>query len=302
MVAADYYSNYIEVAVLKSLSTAETVKSIKRMIATHGIMDILISDNGPQFASREFAEFTGNYNIRHNTSSPLRPQSNGLAEKAVQTIKHLMIKCSRAGDDFYLALLDLRNTPRENVGSPVQRLMGRRTQTLIPTTDALLKPHTLEPEAVTSGLSHMKATQKRYYDQGKRKLPAVKPDSAIRIQTPQGWKPAEYVREHEAPNSHIVRAGDQGRLYRRNRDQLLLTRETPHVIPQKIQYNPPPPPVPNPQNPNIPPIHDRICRPPLFSTPIINAPMQPANPTTSPVARPHRDRAPPVWMKDYAAT
>ena len=136
LVAADYYSNYIEVANLPRLSTAETVKSIKRMIATHGIMDILVSDNGPQFASREFAEFTSNYNIQHNTSSPLRPQSNGLAEKAVQMIKGLMMKCSRAGDDFYLALLDLRNTPRDNVGSSAQRLMGRRTQMRIPTTDA----------------------------------------------------------------------------------------------------------------------------------------------------------------------
>ena len=134
------------------------------MIATHGIMNILVSDNGPQFASREFAEFASNYNIQHNTSSPLRPQSNGLAKKAVQTIKGLMTKCSRAGDDFYLALLDLRNTPRDNVRSPAQRLMARRTQTRIPTTDALLKPHTLKPQVVSAGLSQMRATQKGYYD------------------------------------------------------------------------------------------------------------------------------------------
>ena len=215
LVAADYYSNYIEVANLPRLCTAETVKSIKRMIATHGIMDnILVSDNGPQFTSREFAEFASNYNIQHDTSSLLRPQSNGLSEKAVQMIKGLMMKCSRAGDDFYLALLDLRNTPKDNVGSSAQRLMGRRTQTRIPTTDALLKPHTLKPQVVSAGLSQIRATQKRYYDRGKRRLPTIQHGSAIQMRTQHGWQLAEYISEHDTPQSHIARAGGRGRLYR----------------------------------------------------------------------------------------
>ena len=45
--------------------------------------------------------------------SPRYPQSNGLAEKTAQTIKLLLKKCKEAGDDPYLALLDLRNTPRD---------------------------------------------------------------------------------------------------------------------------------------------------------------------------------------------
>lgn len=305
IVAVDYYSNYIEVAQLDRLSSVATIKSIKRMIATHGIMDILVSDNGPQFASRDFAEFTSTYGIKHTTSSPQRPQANGLAEKAVQTIKSLMIKCSRSGDDFHLALLDLRNTPRENIGSPAQRLMGRRTQTRIPTTDALLKPQTLRPLSVTSGLSRMRATQKHYYDHGKKPLPCIKQGSALRIRTPEGWKPAEYIREHEAPNSHIVKAGEQGRLYRRNRDQLLLTREEPHIIRQRPQYNLPAPPVVAPQRPT--PISSTSSNPevpPPLPTPIHNSPPQPANQyndVSNQINRPRRNHVPPVWMKDYVS-
>ena len=86
----------------------------------------LISDNGPQFVSDASAKFVKAYGIKHATSSPTYPQSNGLAEKAVQTIKK-MTKCEEAGDDIYLALLDLRNTPRDDfTGSAMQRLQGRR--------------------------------------------------------------------------------------------------------------------------------------------------------------------------------
>ena len=92
-------------------------------------MEMLISNNGPQFVSDAFAKFVKAYGIKHVTSSPTYSQSNGLAEKAEQTIKKMMIKCKEAGDDIHLALLDLRNTPRDDVtGSLMQRLQGRRAK------------------------------------------------------------------------------------------------------------------------------------------------------------------------------
>ena len=51
------------------------------------------------------------------------PQSNGKAEKAVQTTKSLLQKALSEKKDFQLALLDFRNTPTNDVlGSPAQRL------------------------------------------------------------------------------------------------------------------------------------------------------------------------------------
>ena len=87
--------------------------------ARHGIPDVLITDNGTQFSSSEFAKFTEVWKFEHKTSSPHLPQSNGKA---------------------LLAFLDWRNTSTEGLGtSPVQRLMGRRTRTLLPTHTKLLK-------------------------------------------------------------------------------------------------------------------------------------------------------------------
>ena len=113
LILVDYYSNFIEIAPLQHDTKSITViKHIKANIARYGIMETLISDNGPQFVSDAFAKFVKAYGIKHVTSSPTYPQSNGLAEKAVQTIKKMMTKCKEAGDDIHLALLDLRNTPR----------------------------------------------------------------------------------------------------------------------------------------------------------------------------------------------
>lgn len=114
LIMVDYYSNFIEVVSLKhDTTTRNVIKHLRGQIARYGIFDILISDNGPQYTSAEFKSFVASYGIDHVTSSPLYAQSNGLAEKSVKTVKNLMKKCLESGDDVYLALLDLRNTPRD---------------------------------------------------------------------------------------------------------------------------------------------------------------------------------------------
>ena len=232
LVMVDYYSNFIEVAPLQSDTRTSTVlKHMKQNIARYGIMDTLISDNGPQFASREFKDFTAKYGIHHVTSSPLHQQTNGLAERAVQTVKNLIKKCAESGDDIYMCLLELRNTPRDDeTGSPMQRLMGRRAKTLIPISQKLRKPDSGNTEKVASKLMDYREKQKFYYDRNAKVKEDLKPGDTVRIQTPNGWKPAEYVRGTEYPRSHVVKAGDSGREYRRNTDMLMKTREDPHRI------------------------------------------------------------------------
>ena len=114
LVMVDYYSNFIEVAQLSETISREVIENIKSNIARHGLVKTLISDNGPQFSSHEFKKFTEDYEINHVTSSPRHQQANGLAENAVKTIKNLLIKCTETGTDPYLALLELRNTPRNS--------------------------------------------------------------------------------------------------------------------------------------------------------------------------------------------
>ena len=138
LVVSDYYSNYVEVARLNTLTSRAIIKSLKEIFARFGIPDTLITDNGPQFASAEFSVFAKTWLFDHKTSSPKYAQSNGKAENAVQTVKRLFKKCTTSGGSEFQALLDWRNTSTAGVGtSPAQRLFGRRCKMLLPVAGSL---------------------------------------------------------------------------------------------------------------------------------------------------------------------
>ncbi len=121
LLVVDYYSRYVEIAHL-SQKSSNVIEHFKSIFARHGIPETVITDNGPQFVVQKFADFATAYKFKHVTSSPRFPQSNGEAERAVQTIKNLLKKAS----DPYIALLAYRATPLQNGYSPAQLLMGRR--------------------------------------------------------------------------------------------------------------------------------------------------------------------------------
>lgn len=98
----------------------------------------------------------------HQTSSPKYPKGNGLAERAVQTAKNLLQKCKMSGQDVRLALLNFKNTLRDNLGSPAQRLNSRRLRTTVPITEALLKPEVIPHTAELLEAARQK--QKYYHD------------------------------------------------------------------------------------------------------------------------------------------
>ena len=83
--------------------------------ARHGLPESFILDNGPQYSSYAFADFSKQWNFQHVTSSPRYPRSNGLAERTVQTIKGILNECKADGQDIDLAFLTHTITPL-NIG------------------------------------------------------------------------------------------------------------------------------------------------------------------------------------------
>ena len=69
LVVIDYFSRFIEVANLNSTTTAQVTEKIKAIFARHGVPEILVTDNGPQFSAAEFAAFTKDYDFKHTTSN-----------------------------------------------------------------------------------------------------------------------------------------------------------------------------------------------------------------------------------------
>ena len=80
IVLVDYYSDYIEVSPLTDTISSSIIKFLKVQFSRHGIPDVLVSDNGPQYISNEFAQFANEWEFRHVSSSPHHEKANGKAE------------------------------------------------------------------------------------------------------------------------------------------------------------------------------------------------------------------------------
>lgn len=132
----DYYSRFPEVVSLTSTSSTAVIAAMKSVFAMFSIPTVVISDNGPQFSSRDFTSFATEYGFHHVTSSPRYPQENGEAERMVRTMKEMFAKTG----DPYLALLNYRDTPGASGYSPSQLLMGRRLQTRVRKVEGALPP------------------------------------------------------------------------------------------------------------------------------------------------------------------
>ena len=114
---------------------------------------------------------SGNSNIL--LSVHYTPQANGFVEKEVQTVKNLLTKAKQDRRDPYLGLLEYRNTPIDDVGSPAQLLMSRRLRSIIPTTNAQLQPKVLDPHKVMEKLRFKQEKKKHYFDQHAKHLPTL---------------------------------------------------------------------------------------------------------------------------------
>ena len=64
-------------------------------------------------------------------------QSNGLVDKAIQTVKKSLKKAHDGNQDSYLALLVLNTTPGNDNKSPASRLFGHQTRSTLP---SLIQP------------------------------------------------------------------------------------------------------------------------------------------------------------------
>ena len=117
---------------------------MKSIFAYHGIPREIRSDNGSQYTSQEFRKFAQDWHFDHVTTSPYHPQATGLAERTVQTVKNLLMKAHTEGRDPYISILEYRNTPVDQIGSPAQLLMSRRLRSVISTTKSLLQPKVID--------------------------------------------------------------------------------------------------------------------------------------------------------------
>ena len=221
LIIVDYYSRFFEADELGiNTYTNLIIQKLKSHFSRFGIPLMITSDNGPQFTSETFKDFMRQWGIRHNTSSPNHPQSNGLAEKTVGIAKAMIMKTKKSKTDLELALLEYRNTPVDGLASPAQLLMSRNLRSLVPCTIEHLSPKVVPMQEFMSARNKERERQRRYYDQHTKSLNPLQIGQQVRVRSnDQTWQPATVLREADAPRSYVVQT-KANRQYRRNRKHL----------------------------------------------------------------------------------
>ena len=178
-------------------TTQTVIEHTKAHFARYGIPDMVVTDNGPQFRSQEYASFAATWEFTHTTSSPRHRQSNGKAESAVKVAKKLMVKAEHDNRDLQLTILDWRNTPTGGLQtSPVQKLHSRRTRILLPAAESLLLPAIVDYEVVVEDIRLKRRKAKFYYDRHAKPLPDLEIGQPVKLQPLQKggtWSKARTV-------------------------------------------------------------------------------------------------------------
>ena len=131
-VLVDQHSRYPWVFLMNSTTAAQVISVLGFLYAEYGLLEELVSDNGPPFTSQELRNFLQYHGTRHLFSPVASPRSNGLAEVNVKSFKNTLIRQmpdptteSRSLQEQVNAFLfAYRNTPHTATGwTPVNYFM-----------------------------------------------------------------------------------------------------------------------------------------------------------------------------------
>ncbi|XP_015263543.1 PREDICTED: uncharacterized protein K02A2.6-like [Gekko japonicus] len=134
LVTVDSYTKWLEISPVSATSTKATIRALRKIFATHGLPDTIVSDNGTAFTSEEFRQFLSGNLIQHIRTAPFHPATNGQAERMVRTAKEALSRLSEGDWECRIArfLLAQRTTPNPVSGRcPAELLMGRRPTILL---------------------------------------------------------------------------------------------------------------------------------------------------------------------------
>ncbi|PIC40682.1 hypothetical protein B9Z55_008338 [Caenorhabditis nigoni] len=137
LVVVDAFSKWPEVVPTTSITTTATINILRKMFAQFGDPETLVTDNGTQFTSSVFETFCKDRGITHSRSPPFHPQSNGQAERFVDTVKRSLGKLKgeeNADTALYVFLQSYRSTPctaSPNGSTPAENFIGRKIRTFL---------------------------------------------------------------------------------------------------------------------------------------------------------------------------
>lgn len=140
LVVVDYFSRFIEIEVMRTIDSDETIWRLKVIFARLGYPESITADNGRQFVSEKFRAFCLQKGIELISSTPYWPQQNGEVERQNRSIlKRLIISQNEKRnwkEDLLEYLVMYRTTPHSTTGrTPSEMMFGRTNRDKLPTID-----------------------------------------------------------------------------------------------------------------------------------------------------------------------
>lgn len=86
----DAYLKWLEVVPMNTTTVEAMIRVLRKMFATHGLPNVLVSDNRPQFMAIQFEGFLVEQGIQHALTTSFHPAGNGQAERMVRTAKEAL--------------------------------------------------------------------------------------------------------------------------------------------------------------------------------------------------------------------
>ena len=225
LVSIDFYSGYILVDTLKSKNANAVTTRMNENFRKFGLVERILTDNGPCFKSENFNNFCKEHEVHHSTSSPHYHQSNGRAERAIQTIRNILDKASN-DNEITKALLAYHDTPiTADLPSPAELFLNRRINTSLA---AMSKAVQLNDE------ERVKLADKR----AAHLKPASKPKDIYFPQQPiwftedgnPDWKPGFIDSSDAHPESYWVTNLERTRRLRRNWHDIKFRRPMQNTV------------------------------------------------------------------------
>ena len=219
---------------MNACTSTATIKKLRQSFAVHGLPETVVTDNGTCFTSDEFSVFMRHNGIKHIKSAPYHPSTNGLAERAVQTLKQGLKKLKQGSLETRVSrfLSSYRTTPQSITGlSPSEMLFNRKVRTRFD----LVQP-CVERQMVQKQLQ-----QKLHHDRAPKREYGVGDSVCVKeFAAGAKWLPA-VVSKVTGPLSYMVNLPD-GRPHKRHVDHVITRRSNAGLTEQQNQselINPP---------------------------------------------------------------
>uniref|UniRef100_A0AC35TQP4 Reverse transcriptase domain-containing protein n=1 Tax=Rhabditophanes sp. KR3021 TaxID=114890 RepID=A0AC35TQP4_9BILA len=120
LVLVDSFSNFVYIRLTKSMTSGTVVDILKQYFLLYGKIQVLVADNAPQFKSHDIVNFLDHSNTLALYSPIFSPTANGVAEKAIQTAKHLVKKIMESGSPISEAITEAMITHNNTISTKEQ--------------------------------------------------------------------------------------------------------------------------------------------------------------------------------------